>query len=65
MKEFYDLKWENRVGYVTGLCSSKIKFPWPLNNRQLMMHITGIPDYKNRGVLLISKSVEPGTIYFN
>lgn len=60
MKEFYDLKWEKRAGYVSGLCSTKIKMPWPLSDRMLIMHTTGIADYKNKGVLLISKSIAPG-----
>ena len=60
MKEFYELKWENRTGYVSGLCTTKIKMPWPLNDRQLIMHTAGIADYKNKGVLLISKSIQPG-----
>jgi hypothetical protein len=28
------------------------------------MHTTGIADHKNKGVLLISKSISPGQIYF-
>ena len=54
MKEFYDMKWEKRVGYVSGLCSCKIKMPWPLNDRMFIMHIDGIVDYKNKGVLFLS-----------
>ena len=60
MKEFYDMKWERRVGYVSGLFSSKIKIPWPLNDRMFIMHIAGIADYKNKGVLFLSQSIPPG-----
>lgn len=47
MKEFYDLKWENRTGFVGGMISSKIKMPWPMSNRMIIMHTAGIADYKN------------------
>jgi len=65
MKEFYDLKWENRIGNVSGMCSVKVKMPWPLKDRMLIMHTSGIADYKNKGVLLISKSIAPGQKYFD
>ncbi len=47
MKEFYDLKWENRTGFVGGMISCKIKMPWPMSNRMIIMHTAGIADYKN------------------
>ena len=54
------MKWVNRVGYINGLCSSKIKMPWPLNDRIFIMHTAGIADYKNKGVLFLSKSIPSG-----
>jgi hypothetical protein len=40
-------------------------YPWPLADRELVMHVTGVVDYKNKGVLTLSKNKKVGTNYFD
>jgi hypothetical protein len=45
--------------------SATIDYPWPLSDRELIMHVTGVPDYNNRGALTLSKYKEIGSTYFD
>ena len=40
------------------------QFPWPLLDREAIMHVTGVVDYTNKALLTLSKSKEIGDKYF-
>lgn len=64
MKEFYDLKWVKKRGKANGLIYGKQSFPWPMWHRDITMYASGVFDFKNKGVITISKSLDPGTSYY-
>ena len=35
--------------------SSMLYYPWPISDRELIVHITGAMDYANKGILTLSK----------
>jgi hypothetical protein len=39
--------------------------PWPIAHRELMFHITGCVDYKNKALMSLSKSKNNGESYFD
>lgn len=64
MKEFYDLKWLQRRGKGNGLIWGKQSYPWPMHHRDITFYASGVLDFKNRGVITVSKSLEPGSSYY-
>ena len=64
MKEFYDLKWLQRRGKANGLIWGKQSYPWPMHHRDITFYASGVLDFKNRGVITVSKSLEPGSSYY-
>lgn len=63
MPEFYDLAWHKKVTDVKGFMYGKQVFPWPLAHRDLVFHVTGVADYKNKAFISVSKSKEAGETY--
>lgn len=64
MPEFYDVKWVKKVTDVKGVKYGMQKMPWPLAHRELMFHVTGSVDYKNKALMSLSKSKKNGETYF-
>jgi len=64
MPEFNDLEWKIKVTDVKGLLYGKQRFPWPMWSRDMTMHVTGIIDYKNHGLISVSKSIDVGEKYY-
>ena len=65
MPEFYDLKWLKKITDVKGMMYGKQKFPWPLAHRDLVFHVSGVPDYKNRALITVSKSKPDDDTYYS
>ena len=65
MKEFYDLKWVKKVTDIKGVMYGMQAMPWPIAHRELMFHITGCVDYKNKALMSLSKSKNNGETYFD
>lgn len=42
-----------------------LDYPWPLSDRELIMHVTGVSDYKNKAIMTLSKFKNVGTNYFD
>ena len=63
-KEFDDVRWVHRKSDISGLLYAIQKFPFPLSNRDLCVHVSGVVDYSNKGMLYVSKSLPIGASYF-
>lgn len=42
-----------------------LDYPWPLGDRELVMHLTGIMDYTNKAMITLSKQIETGETFFD
>lgn len=42
-----------------------LDYPWPLSDRELIVHVTGVLDYKNKALLVLSRYKDVGTTYFD
>lgn len=60
LPEFYEIKWLKKATDSKGMMSAKQKFPWPLRDREMYYHVTGVADYKNKGLITVSKSKYTG-----
>jgi len=65
MPDFHTLSWKLKVTDVKGCMYGKQAFPWPMATRDMLFHITGVQDYKNKALISVSKSIEPGTKYYD
>ena len=53
-RDFNDVKWIRKVGDCNGLLYAKQALPWPLSTRDVAFHVSGVIDYKNKGMISIS-----------
>lgn len=65
MPEFHDLRYIKKVTDSKGCMYGKQYFPWPMATRDMLFHVTGFFDYKNKAVTSVSKSIDPGEKYYD
>ena len=53
-KEFAQLKWIVKRGDSNGLMYARQNMPFPLKDRDLCFHLSGVGDPKNKGIITIS-----------
>ena len=58
------IKYIYKRGEANGLCHMETKFPWPLKNRDMAFHYSGVADHINHAIITISKSLQPNFNYF-
>ena len=64
--EVYNLKELKVVTDRKNILYGKSKFPKPLfYDREMIMHVTGMSDYTNKGLLTSHKSVNAGESFFD
>lgn len=62
---FFDLQWRRRIGESAGLVYTKQKLPWPLSDRDMCFHLTGVTDLKNKAIVNVSQSLPIGAKYYD
>ena len=50
---------------VNSMCQCQMKFPWPMDNRELFIKSHIVADRTNKAIMYLTKSVNVGEKYFS